>query len=108
MVENQADYNMEGGAQIGLGNLKVGGGSAGINLTTTVTIHEKGVGTIMNKKFTSSSDEKIPMIQGTVSTKHYPKCLLPAHRKNMDAVAVYLKEQKEAVAAAAQEQATAE
>lgn len=108
LVSNRADYSMEGGAKLGLGNLKISGGAARMNLTTAVTIYEKGSGTIMNKSFTSSSDENIPMIQGTVSTKDYSKCLYSAHRKNMDAIALYLKEQKDAAAAAAQAQAASE
>ncbi len=108
LVSNSANYNLEGGAQIGLGNLKVGGGAAKMNLTTTVTIYEKGVGTIMNRSFTGSSDERIPMIQGTISTEHYPKCLRSAHSKNMAAVAMYLREQKEAAAAAEQAQTDTE
>ena len=63
VVSNSANYNLEGGAQIGFGSLKVDGGAARMNPTTTVNHLRKRDWDKLNRSFTGSSDERIPIIQ---------------------------------------------
>lgn len=94
LVENQAEYSMSGGVGLKMGSLSLRGGAATLTLKTNLSLYEPGQGIILNESFSNDSEEKIPMVQGHVNTKHYPKCLLSAGKKNIDAMKNFFVEQK--------------
>ncbi|MDG5813880.1 hypothetical protein QA601_02225 [Chitinispirillales bacterium ANBcel5] len=95
MVENNAEFYLSGGLGLSVGNLNVGGGAGTLNLKTRVIFYEPGQGIIVDNTFSNDSDEKIPMIQGTVDTKDFPRCIAPAMQLNIADMKSFFIEQKE-------------
>lgn len=94
LVGNQAEYSMNSGIGLSMGSLGLSGGSAVLNLKTNISLYQPGQGIILSEYFENSSDEKIPMVQGRVNSKHYPKCLLSAGKKNIAEMKTFFMEQK--------------
>ncbi|HEX3019222.1 MAG TPA: hypothetical protein VHP36_02925 [Chitinispirillaceae bacterium] len=95
LVYNDANYDLYTGVSGGL----FSGGAAKLYLNTTIYIYDPKIGDyIFRKTFTGQSDENIPMVQNYVNTKHFPKCSLSAHQKNLNAIKAFLQSEKQRAA----------